>query len=292
MVMFLLIFMLLFSNEIDLILGFIIVLVLRELGHFLMMKRYKYTNIRLLFIPLMGAFVHGKKEHYSQKESLMIVAMGLFPGIVVGFALTFFSQNINSVLLFQTGMMFFWLNIVNLVPLDPLDGGQLFKLFMRKNSEKWLLYLTLFFSVFIILIGFYFSSYVMTLFGFLMGFRVRSLQKTYLLHQELHRESISFHVKYADISDRNFWRIKDVIVEHQPALKYYLQQTDDPHSDSLLASQVNAVLVTPITKDASPLLCLFIVLFWIVSSVTPLLLWWLVDLNWVHYAVKHIQVFV
>jgi len=58
---------------VDFILPLIIVLLIHEMGHFLLMKLFKYDNVRMLFIPLMGAFVQGNKEEYSQKQSLWVV---------------------------------------------------------------------------------------------------------------------------------------------------------------------------------------------------------------------------
>jgi len=289
LLMFIFIFMMLFSNEIDLIIGVVIALFIRELGHFLAMRLYKYEKIRVLFIPLMGAFVHGQKKNYSQKESLMIVLFGFLPGLVVGFMLILFSQNINSVACFQMGMLFFLLNIVNLVPLDPLDGGQLFKLIVLKTHEKWMLYLTLFFSVLIIFIGFYFSSYVMTLFGFLMGFRVHSLQKTYYIHRNFNSESIPFRTTYKELSDKHFWQLKEIILENRPSLREYIQRVQASEQDMLLATQINACLVTPVKEDTSIFTIIFIVLVWLLSLVSPILLWWSLDMNWVHYVVKQIQ---
>lgn len=54
--------------------GLIITVVLvHELGHFLMMKFNGYKDVRMLFIPFLGALVHGKKDTYSQKQSLLVV---------------------------------------------------------------------------------------------------------------------------------------------------------------------------------------------------------------------------
>jgi len=291
-ILFVFTFTLLFSNEIGLIIGLVIVLFVRELGHFLAMKYYKYEKIRLLFIPLMGAFVHGKKERYSQKECLMVVVLGFLPGVVLGFLLMFFSQYVNSVLWFQMGLMFFVLNIVNLVPLDPLDGGQLFKLIVSKTHEKWMLYFTLFFSILIICVGFGFSSYVITLFGFLMGFRVRNLQKVFHLHRIFSDSSILFHTTYQDLPDKHFWKIKEILLEQRPSIMQYIQQMPESEQNAVIANQVNAMLITPVKKDTSLFILAIIILLWILSSISPFVLWLSIDLNWVHYVVRQMPFFV
>ena len=60
-------FLLVFSDQLTFLLLLIVVLFVHEFGHYLAMKSFGYENVRMLFIPLMGAFVQGSKEKYSQK---------------------------------------------------------------------------------------------------------------------------------------------------------------------------------------------------------------------------------
>ena len=83
-VLFILTFLFVFTDEVNFVFHLLIVLLVHEMGHFTMMKLFKYKNVRMLFIPLMGAFVQGSKEEYSQKQSLLVVGAGPFPGIIIG----------------------------------------------------------------------------------------------------------------------------------------------------------------------------------------------------------------
>lgn len=286
-VLFILVFMFLFSNEINFILTLVIVLLIHETGHFLMMKLYGYKNVRMLFVPLMGAFVHGRKDTYSQKESLLVIGAGPFPGLIIGFLLMLFSQQMNSTLMFQSGLLFFVLNIINLAPLDPLDGGQLFKLIVSKSHEKFLMIFSLISSLLIIGAGFLLNSFLLMLFGFFMGFRVRALQKNLHLHQEMQEEEIPFRTTYKELSNKDFWKIKNIILEKTPTLKKYIQYADTEEVDMLMASQVNSVLITPVKHDAGIFLKTSTVLLWLLSLVSPFILYFLLDLNWVQYAVSN-----
>jgi hypothetical protein len=69
LVIFILSFLILFSENIQFLVFLILVLFIHELGHFLFMKFFGYSNVRMMFVPLMGAFVQGAKKVYSQKES-------------------------------------------------------------------------------------------------------------------------------------------------------------------------------------------------------------------------------
>jgi Zn-dependent protease len=170
-VLFVAAFFFLITDEWTFIVNLLIVLLIHELGHFSMMKLFGYQHVRMLFIPLMGAFVQGKKDVYSQKHSLLVIVMGPFPGILIGYALFYFSGVIKSEWLFDLSVLFMFINMLNLLPLDPLDGGQLFKLLVNNAEELFLLIFSFISSLLLILIGFLLDDFFIMGFGFLMAFR-------------------------------------------------------------------------------------------------------------------------
>lgn len=78
-VLFAMTFLLFFGQQIVFLIELMAVLIIHEMGHFLMMKRFGYKNVRMLFVPLMGAFVHGSKDEYRQKESILVILAGPLP---------------------------------------------------------------------------------------------------------------------------------------------------------------------------------------------------------------------
>src|SRR5215510_10637063 len=44
------------------------IVVFHELGHFFAMKYFRYKDLGIFFIPLLGAYVSGTKREVSQKE--------------------------------------------------------------------------------------------------------------------------------------------------------------------------------------------------------------------------------
>lgn len=280
-------FLLLFQDQLEIIIALVIVLVVHEFGHYAMMKRFKYKDVRMLFVPLMGAFVNGRKTEYSQKESFMVVGAGPFPGILLGVGLIFVAQQLNSPFLLYLGLMFLFLNILNLLPLDPLDGGQLFKLMIHKKQELFLLVFAFISSIIMIGVGWYFQFYIMMIFGFLMAFRVRTLQRNFQMHGELDDDNVNFHTTYKNLSNRDFSKIKEVVLNYTPALRKYMDMAEEHEVNTILASQVNNVLITPTKMDAGILFRLLIILLWIVSILTPVILYFTLDLNWVATALEN-----
>ena len=65
------------------------IVVFHELGHFFAMKAFRYKDLGIFFIPLLGAYVSGKKREVSQKESAIILLAGPLPGIILGISLYF-----------------------------------------------------------------------------------------------------------------------------------------------------------------------------------------------------------
>lgn len=280
MVLFVLAFTLLFSDQFVLILFLLGVLLIHELGHFFLMKKFNYQHVRMLFIPLMGAFVQGKKDNYSQKESFLVTMAGPLPGIITGVLLLLYAANNHSAWGLQLSALFILLNLINLLPLDPLDGGQIFKLFVRKNNEFFLLMFAFISSFVLIFFGWYIDSYLLIAFGFFMGFRVRSIQKNYHMHNDLKVEDVDFNTTYKRLSNKDFHKIKYVLLEHTPALKKFIDQVSSDESDPILASQVNRVLVAPVKKDASLFFRLLVILFWMASFAVPIYLFLTLDFTW------------
>jgi Zn-dependent protease len=271
-VLFVMTFLFVFTDEVNFVFHLLIVLLIHELGHFAMMKLFRYENVRMLFIPLMGAFVQGSKEEYSQKQSLLVVGAGPFPGVFIGALLIILASKYQEAWLVDLGLLFLFLNIINLVPLDPLDGGQLFKLLIKKNHELFILVFSFISSLVLIAFGWYIDSWVMMIFGFLMGFRVRSIQNQYHLRKELKEEQVNYQTTYKLLSNRDFSKIKEVLLEHTPALRSYIDQVAPEEADPLLASQVNNVLLSPIKRDASILFKICMVALWVFSLLSPFVL--------------------
>jgi len=275
-------FLLVFSEELRFVLFLIVVLLIHELGHYILMKKFNYENVRMLFIPLMGAFVQGSKDKYSQKQSFMIAALGPYPGVLIGGTLLILSATYHSEWMIEWSFLFLFINIINLVPIDPLDGGQLFKLLMNKKRDLFLMIFALISSIVLIGIGFLIDSWLMIAFGFFMGIRVRGIQRNYLIRKELDVEKINYNTTYEDLSNRDYVLIKNILLEEIPSLKKY-QELQGEVSEEVMASHVNSVLLAPVKLDASVTFKIFIVLSWLFLMFLPFLLLFFVNLDFDWY---------
>lgn len=264
-------FLFLFKDQIRFVLFLILVLFIHEMGHFLFMKLFKYENVRMLFIPLMGAFVQGSKEKYSQKESFLVISAGPFPGIWIGSALLVFASLYQQEWMLELSFLFLFLNVINLFPIDPLDGGQLFKLFVNKKRDLFLMLFALFSSLLMIFVGWMIDSYVILAFGFLMGFKVRGFQRNHHLRKILDEKQIPYESTYDELSNEDYAKIKEVLIEETPALKKYLDLSEE-NNEEFMASHVNSALLAPVLKDAKMGLKVTIICLWLLSLSFPVYL--------------------
>lgn len=264
-------FLFLFKDQLRFVLFLILVLSVHEFGHFLFMKLFKYENVRMLFIPLMGAFVQGSKEKYSQKESFLVISAGPFPGIWIGSAILVAASVFQEEWMLELSFLFLFLNVVNLIPIDPLDGGQLFKLFVNKKRDLFLMLFALVSSMLMIFVGWMIDSYIILAFGFLMGFKVRGFQRNYHLRKVLDEKQIKYESTYDELSNEEYAKIKEVLIDETPALKKYLSLSEE-NNDDFMASHVNAALLAPVLKDAGMLMKISIVILWLLSLSLPVYL--------------------
>lgn len=276
-VLFVITFMLIFNEQLNFIIILVTALFIHEIGHYVLMKKYGYQNVKMIFVPLMGAFVHGKKKEYSQYQSLLVVAAGPFPGIVIGIVFMVLFMYYHQQIFFVISMVFLALNLINLLPLDPLDGGQLFKLLLRRYSDLFLLIFALLSSLILIAIGFYLENWYLMGFGFFMGFRVRNLQKNYYLRKILKENEINYVIDYKDLSNKDYSRLKEIVLENNAILKKIKDLDETEESQKMIAEQVNQVLVAPMSMDASIILKILIILFWVASFVLPF--WLILELD-------------
>ena len=103
------------------------VLLFHELGHYAGMRLFGYRDVRMFFIPFLGAAVSGRREGAAAWKEAVVLLLGPIPGIAVG--IVFFVWNLRSPDPLKKDVMIALLavNGFNLLPLGGLDGAKLFQ---------------------------------------------------------------------------------------------------------------------------------------------------------------------
>jgi stage IV sporulation protein FB len=279
LLLFILSLLLVFSEKFIFIAFLILVLFIHEMGHLLFMKFFKYENVRMLFIPLMGAFVQGSKPKYSQRESLLVVFAGPLPGILFGAIALYVASVIQNESVLTLGFIFIFLNTINLLPVDPLDGGQMFKLLVHRQRDLFLMIFALVSSILMIVVGFLVGDYLIIVFGFIMGIRVRGMQRNYVVRSKLDDLEVNYRCTYEELSNRDYSLIKSVLIDNSTTLKKYIEMSEED-IDPIMAPKVSAMLIAPIKKDASLFFKIALIILWISSFIGPLILFLNLDFSW------------
>jgi Zn-dependent protease len=99
------------------------ILLFHELGHYIAMRCFGYRNLRMFFIPFIGAAVAGKHYNIAGWKKALVALAGPVPGIFVGVVLGVFGTVLKQPKLTDASALMLILNGLNLLPFLPLDGG-------------------------------------------------------------------------------------------------------------------------------------------------------------------------
>jgi Zn-dependent protease len=111
------------------------VLLFHELGHYVGMRLFGYRDVKMFFIPFVGAAVSGTQRGVARWKQAVVLLLGPLPGIVVGFVLLPVSASTQSLPMGVLAITLLALNGLNLLPVAPLDGGQLFAILLFSRQR-------------------------------------------------------------------------------------------------------------------------------------------------------------
>jgi Zn-dependent protease len=103
--------------------GFVLLILVHELGHFVEARRQGLNPALPVFIPFLGAYVAIKDAPFDPWRNLKISAAGPIAGGLGALAVWIAGDVTDSRLLLALAYTGFFLNLLNLLPVPPLDGG-------------------------------------------------------------------------------------------------------------------------------------------------------------------------
>ena len=110
--------------------GFVLLILLHELGHYLEAKREGLNPKLPVFIPFLGAYV--KYSRGNPWQTARIALAGPILGGVAALVCYVIGRANGSDLWLALGYTGFFLNLINLIPVGILDGGAIWR------SARWL----------------------------------------------------------------------------------------------------------------------------------------------------------
>jgi Zn-dependent protease len=105
--------------------GFVGLILVHELGHYAA-ARQRGLDVGLpMFIPFIGAWIVLKDRPVNAETEAYIAFAGPFIGTLGAFAVYFLARHQDSDMLMALAYAGFMINLFNLIPISPLDGGRI-----------------------------------------------------------------------------------------------------------------------------------------------------------------------
>jgi Zn-dependent protease len=107
--------------------GFVLLILVHELGHFVEAKRQGLDPSLPVFIPFFGAYVSVKNPRFDPWRDFLFAAAGPIAGGLASLAVYGAAEAQDSRFLFALAYTGFFLNLFNLLPVAFLDGGHMWR---------------------------------------------------------------------------------------------------------------------------------------------------------------------
>jgi len=180
----------------------IIVLLVHETGHFVAMRLFGYKNVQMFFIPMFGAAVSGESRNTPAYKEAIVSLLGPVPGVIIGCVLLFFYAATGQDFYFNFATMFLFINIFNLLPFYPLDGGRFFHTVLFSRNRYLELCFRICAALALILVGFAIGAWLLAILGLASLITARIPFKLAKAAQQV-RKSDVYRNSSADVDNRN-----------------------------------------------------------------------------------------
>lgn len=260
-----------------------LIVLIHELGHFAAMKLFRYNDLGIFFIPLLGAYVSGSKREVSQRESAIILLAGPLPGIAIGIFFYFLWQSdpyaggIAGISYYTISILFVILNLFNLLPVYPLDGGQLLnRVFL--NEDNWLSRIFIFISIGLLTWFAWKSNFpVLFIFPLMMILRLFGERKMTSIEKSIEEEGINTDLEYKDLPDEDYWKIRAILIREYPPFKEVPPSPpyDFDEKEEKIMTTIEGLLHRHLLQDLPVVGKIFIFLLWAAAIASP----WLLDMD-------------
>jgi Zn-dependent protease len=105
--------------------GFVGMILIHEMGHYVAAKQRGLDVGLPAFIPFVGAWINLREHPHSAETEAYVAYAGPFTGTLAAFAAFYHAQSTSNDLWMAIAYTGFMLNLFNMLPISPLDGGRI-----------------------------------------------------------------------------------------------------------------------------------------------------------------------
>ncbi len=113
--------------------GLVLSIYVHEIGHVAALRKLGIAATAPMFVPGLGAFVRLKEYPASPREDAEVGLAGPLWGLGAAIAAWVAGTQLQSDLLLAVARVGAWINLFNLLPLGPLDGGRGFRALTKQQ---------------------------------------------------------------------------------------------------------------------------------------------------------------
>ncbi len=112
--------------------GFVALIFIHEMGHYIAARQRGLDVGAPTFIPFIGAWIQLKEMPHNAETEAYVGIAGPFAGTLGALLCFYAARNYGSQLLLALSYSGFFLNLFNLIPLKPFDGGRVTAVISKK----------------------------------------------------------------------------------------------------------------------------------------------------------------
>lgn len=105
--------------------GFVLLILVHEMGHYLAARQRGLDVGAPTFIPFFGAWIDLKEQPRDAETEAYVGFAGPFVGTLAAMACYYAARHFDSRLLLALAYAGLFINLFNLIPLSPFDGGRI-----------------------------------------------------------------------------------------------------------------------------------------------------------------------
>ncbi len=128
--------------------GFVLLILVHEMGHYLAARRIGLNVGLPTFIPFLGAWIELKEQPMSVAQEAYVAFAGPFVGTIGATAVLWLAGQYDSQLLLALAYAGLFINLFNLMPMTPFDGGRIVAIL---SPRIWLLGAPILIGVFLLI---------------------------------------------------------------------------------------------------------------------------------------------